>query len=112
MTQGEPLSSLIFNLVVDAVVREWLCRMLDNKAARDGLTMAQSATRMVSFYVDDGVLSARDPVWLQSALDVLITLFEQVGLKTNTKKTQVMTCIPGKIRESLSKEVYHDRRLG
>jgi hypothetical protein len=67
---------------------------------------------MVSFYVDDGVLSVRDPVWLQSALDVLITLFEQVSLKTNAKKTQVMTCIPGKIRESLSKEVYHDSRLG
>jgi hypothetical protein len=45
---------------------------------------------MVSFYVDDGVLLARDPVWLQSAFDVLITLFEQVGLKTNTTKTQVM----------------------
>ncbi len=57
--------------------------------------MAQIATRMVSFYVDDGVLSARDPVWLQSAFDVLITLFEQVGLKTNTTKTQVMTCVPG-----------------
>jgi hypothetical protein len=112
VTQGGPLSSLIFNLVVDAVVREWLRWMLDKKATKDGLTMAQSATQMVSFYVDDGVLSAREPVWLQSALDVLITLFEQVGRKTNTKKTQVMTCIPGKIRESLSKEVYHDSRLG
>ncbi len=74
--------------------------------------MAQSATRMVSFYVDDSVLLARDPVWLQSAFSVLITLFEQVGLKTNMKKTQVMTCVPGKIRESLSKEVYHDSRMG
>ena len=92
-------------------MREWLRRTLDINAARDGLSMAQSATRMVSFYVDDGVLSARDPVWLQSAFNVLITLFEQIGLKTNTKKTQVMTCVPGKIRESLSEEVYHDSRL-
>jgi hypothetical protein len=112
VTKGGPISSLIFNVVVNAVVREWLRRTLDNKAVRDGLMMVQSATQMVSFYVDDGVLSARDPVWLQSALDILITLFEQVGLKTNTKLTQVMTCIPGKIRESLSKEVYHDSRLG
>jgi hypothetical protein len=74
--------------------------------------MVQIATRMVSFYVDDGVLSARDPVWLQSAFDVLITLFEQVGLKMNTMKTQVMTFVPGKIRESLSEEVYHDSRMG
>ncbi len=112
VTQGGSLSSLLFNVVVDAVVREWCHRILDKKATRDGLTMAQSTTQMVSFYVDGGVLSARDPVWLQSALKILITLFEQVGLKMNTKKTQVMTCIPGKIRESLSKEVYHDSRLG
>ncbi len=76
VTQGGPLSSLIFNVVVDAVVREWLRRTLDNDGAQDGLLMAQMATQMVSFYVDDGVLLARDPVWLQSAFDVLITLFE------------------------------------
>jgi hypothetical protein len=112
VTQGGPLSSLIFNVVVDAVVREWLRRTLDDDAAQDGLLMAQIATRMVSFYVDDGVLLVRDPVWLQSAFDVLITFFDQVGLKSNTTKTQVMTCVPGKIRESLSKEVYHDSRMG
>jgi hypothetical protein len=42
---------------------------------------------MASFYVDDGVVYARDPAWLQSSFDVLINLFERVGLKTNTKKT-------------------------
>jgi hypothetical protein len=31
-------------MVVDAVVREWLRWMLDDKAARDGLTMVQIAT--------------------------------------------------------------------
>jgi hypothetical protein len=44
VTQGGPLSSLIFDVVVDAVVREWLHWTLDGEAARDGLTMAQSAT--------------------------------------------------------------------
>ncbi len=68
--------------------------------------------QMVSFYVDDGAFSARDPAWLPSSFDVLINLFECVGLKTNTKKMQVMTFAPGKIRESMSKEVYHDSRLG
>ena len=33
VTQGGPLSSLIFNVVVDAVVREWLRQMLDGNAA-------------------------------------------------------------------------------
>jgi hypothetical protein len=64
------------------------------------------------FYMNNGVLSARDPVWLQSSFGILINLFERVGLKTNAKKTQVMTCISGKIRESWTEEVYHDSRLG
>jgi hypothetical protein len=65
-----------------------------------------------SFYMDDGVLSARDPACLQTSFDFLINLFKCIGLKTNTKKTktQVMICVLDKIRESMSKEVYHDSR--
>jgi hypothetical protein len=74
--------------------------------------MEHSNTQMVSLYVDDVVLSARDPAWLQSLFDVLINLFKCIGLKTNTKMMQVMTCVPGKIRESMSKDVYHNSRLG
>ena len=37
VTQGGPLSSLMFNVCVDAVVREWLCQMLDKDATRDGI---------------------------------------------------------------------------
>jgi hypothetical protein len=86
--------------------------MLNKEAACDGLTMEQSATQMVSFYADNDVLSARDPVWLQGTFNILIDLFKHVGLKINTKKMQVLTCVPGKIRESMSKEVHHDSRLG
>ena len=70
--------------------------------------MEQMAIQMESFYVDNGVLSARDPVWLQSTFNILNDLFERVGLKMNTKKKQVMTCVPGKIRESWIEEVYHN----
>ena len=44
--QGKPLSSLIFNMVVDAVViREWLRQTFDEEAAsaRSGLTIKQMA---------------------------------------------------------------------
>ncbi len=37
VTQGGPLSSLMFNVCVDAVVREWLCQMLDKDIARNGI---------------------------------------------------------------------------
>jgi hypothetical protein len=63
-----------------------------------------------SFYMDDGVLSARDLACLQSSFDFLINLFKCIGLKTNTKKMQVMICVLDKIRESMSKEVYHNSR--
>ena len=35
VTQGGALSSLMFNVCVDAVVREWLCQTLDKEAALD-----------------------------------------------------------------------------
>ncbi len=62
-------------MVVDAVIREWLCWMFDVEAARSGLTIEQTAIHMASFYVDYGVSSARDPMWLQSACNILIDLF-------------------------------------
>ena len=63
---------------------------------------------MVAFYADDGVLSARCPEWLQSSFTTLVGLFKHVGLRTNAQKTKVMTCIPGKIRVSMTEEVYND----
>jgi hypothetical protein len=90
VTQGGPLSSLIFNVVVGVVIREWLRQMLDKGAACDGLAMKQSAPQMVSFYVDDGVFSARDLVGCKahSMPWLTIDLFKCVGLKTNTKECQ------------------------
>jgi hypothetical protein len=57
------------------------------------------------------VLSARCPEWLQSSFNILVDLFKCVGFCTNPQKTKVMTCVPGKIRVSLSKEVYNDHCL-
>jgi hypothetical protein len=64
------------------------------------------------FYVDDAYFASRDPVFLQTALDILVELFERVGLKTNRLKTQAMICIPGRIRTQLTTASYHRMRLG
>jgi hypothetical protein len=37
ITQGGPLSILMFNVCVDAVVREWLCQTLDKDIACNGI---------------------------------------------------------------------------
>ena len=62
ITQGGPFTPRIFNVVIDAVVREWLCQLLGKEAERHGLGDLVK-TKRVAFYADDGVLSARCPEW-------------------------------------------------
>jgi hypothetical protein len=61
------------------------------------------------FYVDDAYLTARDPDFLQVALNSLVSLFERVGLETNAKKTEAMICTPGQISTQLSTDSYCHR---
>ena len=55
---------------------------------------------LVAFYVNDELIASWDPVWLQESFDILIRLFERIGLFTNLSKTKVMVCIPGQIRKA------------
>ena len=69
-------------------------------------------TLFVIFYVDDVYIASRDPVFLQRAIDRLVRTFECVGLETNTKKTQAMTCMPGTICLQLPTKSYQRMRTG
>jgi hypothetical protein len=106
----QPLSLLVFNVCVDAVVREWLHQMLGDNAAREGI--GDDVAELVAFYIDNGLIASRDPVWLQSSFDILISLFECIRLYTNATKTKVMRCIPGRIREGYTEEEYTQHRTG
>ena len=44
------------------------------------------------FYADEGLVASTDPGWLQSEFDTLTGLFDQVGLRTNVRKTMGMVC--------------------
>jgi hypothetical protein len=79
--------------------------MLDEDIARDGIGN-RVAGILVAFYVNDGLIAAQDPVWLQESFDILIGLFERIGLFTNASKTKVMICILGWIREAYTEEQY------
>ncbi len=111
VTQGSPLSLLMFNVCVDAIVREWLYQTLGDDAAREGIG-DDVAQWLVAFYIDDGLVASRDPVWLQSSFDTLVGLFKCIGLFTNAAKTKVMTCIPGRIREGYTEEKYTLNKSG
>ena len=111
VTQGGPLSPRIFNVMVDAVVRAWIAQMLGAEAAEHGY--GEELRKILAiFYADDALLASRDPALLQEALDVMVALFERVGLRTNTAKTKVMICVPGKIRTRHTSEVYNNSREG
>jgi hypothetical protein len=66
----------------------------------------------VAFYIDNGLIASRDPVWLQLSFDILVGLFECIRLFTNAAKTKVMTCIPGRIREGYTEEEYTLNKSG
>ena len=46
---------------------------------------------------------------MQDAFDLLIALFDRVGLATNETKTEVMVFLPGRIRTCLSEDAYLSR---
>ena len=112
VTQGGPLSATLFNIVVDCVAREWLRRL------REGINLGEDeverlmAEFLAIFYVDDAYLASRDPDLLQEAMDILVDLFERVGLETNKQKTVAMTCTPGRIRTQLTTASYFRMRNG
>jgi hypothetical protein len=110
ITQGGPLSSLMFNVCVNAVIREWLRRTMDEEATHG--RFAEASREIVAFFVVDGLVGSRDPIWLQSALDVLVILFEIIGIRTNPDITKVMMCIPGNIRVAHTEEAYHTKHYG
>ena len=103
VTQGDPLSPIIFNLMVDAVMCAWLMEA--------GGTMHFSDIRclLAVFYANDGLIVARDPVVLQRAFDSLCSHFDRMGLKANTTKTEAMVFLPGRIRTCLTNDAYEAR---
>ena len=62
VTQGNPLSPTLFNVVVDAVVWHWLAGLQAKKEEKD----AEGGEGHFSavFYADDGMVGATDPKWL------------------------------------------------
>jgi hypothetical protein len=100
----------MFNGCVDAVIREWLWRRIDKETTHG--RFAGASREIVAFFVDIGLVGSRDTVWLQGALNVLVTLFESISFRMNPDKTKVMPCIPGNIRVAYTEEGYHTQQYG
>jgi hypothetical protein len=112
ITQGGLLSAKLFNILFDAVVREWVRQLEEKMGYEDGKLVVLTATFFAIFYVDITYLASWDAGFLQRVLTLLVDLFQQVGLRTNTSKTQTMICTPGWIRTQLPTELYRRMQRG
>jgi hypothetical protein len=74
--QGDILSPLLLNIIVDCILRQDLAQLL-----RDLIEI---------FYADDGRLAGFDQAVLQQGLDSLLAFFARVGLLPNVVKTKAM----------------------
>jgi hypothetical protein len=113
ITQGGPLLAKLFNILINAMVQEWHRTLQVEMNAENEEEMDQILAALFAvFYVDDAYVVARDLVFLQHALNILVDTFTCVGLKTNIAKTQAKIYMPGKIHVLLSAESYWRMQTG
>ena len=94
VTQGDPASPIIFNIVVDAVVRAVLEEVCIPQESQHGMGWEVGESNLV-FYADDGRISGWDHEWVQDALTLTVAMFLQMGIEANLEKTKAMVCTPG-----------------
>ena len=111
VTQGDSLSSTIFNVVLDAVVCH-LVTLVVEEAEKRGERVREGRHKAALFYTDDGMLVSSDPRWLQWAFNALVGLFEHVGIHTNVGKTVSMTCRPYPAAGNQSEVAYGRKTTG
>ena len=63
VTQADPMSPTIFNVVVDAVVHHWVTMALE-EAEKRGDRGKEGRHQAALFYADDGMVVSSDPRWL------------------------------------------------
>ena len=81
MTQGNPLSPMIFNVVVDAVLHHWVSVVAEADGEVGPEVFGQYMQRMAAyFYADDGIILSMSVARLQRAFDILTDLFDWVDL--------------------------------
>ena len=70
-TKGDPDSTMIFNIAVEAVARATLEIDCSPQEARHGMGWASGERNMI-FYADDGRVGRREHIWVQDALTVSV----------------------------------------
>jgi Reverse transcriptase (RNA-dependent DNA polymerase) len=96
VTQGDPLSPILFNIVVDAVVRE-------TKRLQGPINSH------IIFYADDGLITGTNLQDIQQYLNIITELYSRIGLKTNANKTKVLVGRPEITNHRICSPVFNQR---
>ena len=110
VTQGDPLSPTIFNVVVDTVVRHWIDGIV-GETEEKGETGREGRHQSAVFNADDGMVVSSDPAWLQGAFSALVAIFDRVGLRNNVGNTVSMACHPYRAGAGNRTGAGYSRRL-
>ena len=111
MTQGDPLSPTIFNVVVNAVVRYWVTGFIADVEKR-GERGKEGRHQTDLLYADDGIFTLSDIRWLQGAFRTLVSLFYSVNLQKNVGNIVSMVCHPCQVAGNLPEAAYGRRVTG
>ena len=111
VTQGDPLPPTIFNVVVDAVLQNWVTVMTESAEERGGRGQ-EGRHQNLLFYVDDGMVALSDLRWFQGDFSTLVGLFGKVGLNNNVGKIVGMVCRPCQVVETQLEAAYGRRMTG
>ena len=100
--QGSLVSPMLFNVVVDNVIRTWLAMTAeDHRVDHYGL-VDTSGRYLRLFYANYGMVGSLDADWVQHFMNILVGLFRSYGLAANVAKSHTMTCQPGILRLGMS----------
>ena len=91
--QGDILSPLFLNIIVDCILRQWHPQI----------------DQVGTFYADDGRIAGFHQEALQQSLNQLLALFAQVGLFPNVRKTKAMVSYGRRHPDTLSHTAFKRR---
>ena len=74
VTQGYPVSPMIFDIVMEAVVRAVLLEVCRPQEAQHGFGWV-AGEHNICFYADYGRIAGRNLIWVQAALAAMVRMF-------------------------------------
>ena len=84
---------MIFDVVVDGVLRHWILVVEEKEAVPEGF-LRDLQLLIAYFYTDNGLLMSTQGVRIQWTFDVLVDIFDGLGLQKNSGKIVDMVFHP------------------